>query len=164
MNNEQLYTQFFSIAKQLNEQFKIAPLLYGSLGLELTASKPLLTHSDIDVLIPTKLLYEQWDEFLAALEQMGYSLIDKREHEFKKETTSVSFAQLEELEQFVGIHEKDIETKMINGIKFMLLSVKQYELVYKKSILDGYRIHTRNKKDQQKIDLIESLITEQASQ
>lgn len=47
--------------------------------------------------------------------------------------------------------------KEIDQIKYKVLNLEQYELVYKKSIQDGYRIYTRNKKDLEKLELINRL-------
>ena len=47
------------------------------------------------------------------------------------------------------MHEAD-------GVRFLLLSLEQYLLVYQKSSKDGYRVNVRQKKDADKIRFIES--------
>ena len=51
---------------------------------------------------------------------------------------------------------KDIEMHEADGVRFLLLSLEQYLLVYQKSSKDGYRVNVRQKKDADKIKFIES--------
>jgi len=152
-----LERDFSILASELNKKLKIIPLMYGSLGLEhITSIK--LKHSDIDILIPKIFINERWNDLKEIVESLGYRLEDIREHEFSNDRVRIAFSDIEELEAFVGIKEQDIMEKEINRIKYKVLSLEQYEMVYKKSIKDGYRIQMRNKKDQEKLDLINRLM------
>ena len=51
---------------------------------------------------------------------------------------------------------KDIEMREADGVRFLLLSLEQYLVVYQKSSKDGYRVNVRQKKDADKIRFIES--------
>ena len=62
----------------------------------------------------------------------------------------------EELEPFAGISESDIAIFEANHIQFRLLTLEQYLKVYTASSKDGYRMNVKEKKDQEKIDLIYS--------
>ena len=146
---------FFENARLLQEKMQIVPLLYGSLGLEYL-TKENLGADDIDILIPEIYLAEQWSVFRAMLERNGYRLIDVHEHTFEKDGIHFSYACLEELEPFTGISESDIAIFEANHIQFRLLTLEQYLKVYTASSKDGYRMNVKEKKDQEKIDLIYS--------
>ena len=144
---------FFENARLLHQEMQIIPLLYGSLGLEYL-TKENLGADDIDILIPEIFLAEQWSVFRAMLERNGYRLIDVHEHTFEKDGIHFSYACLEELEPFAGISESDIAIFEANHIQFRLLTLEQYLKVYTASSKDGYRMNVKEKKDQEKIDLI----------
>lgn len=146
---------FFENAMLLQEKMQIVPLLYGSLGLEYL-TKENLSADDIDVLIPGVYLSEQWAAFRAMLERNGYFLIDEHEHTFEKNGIHISYASLEELELFAGINILDIPTLEADSIQFRLLTLEQYLKVYTASSKDSYRRDVKEKKDQEKIDLIRS--------
>ena len=149
---------FFGNAKLLSDSFGIVPLMYGSLGLEYLTGKN-LNADDIDILIPKTFVTDRWDEFQAVLEKAGYALIDEHEHTFEKDGIHYSYAQIEELEAFAGIPVPQIQTLENNGVQFKLLSLRQYLNVYTASANDGYRINTKNKKDSEKIALIQELLS-----
>ena len=148
--------EFYYLAKELNKKLNIIPLMYGSLGLAHITSIE-LAHSDIDILIPSVFINENWDDLKEIVENLGYKLEDIEEHEFKNDRYRIAFSSIEELETFVGIRVQDIMQREIDQIKYKILNLEQYEIVYKKSIQDGYRIQTRNKKDQEKLELINQL-------
>ncbi len=54
-----LYNEFINIAKTLNKELDITPLLYGSLGLEKVTGLN-FSPEDIDILIPLIFLEEKW--------------------------------------------------------------------------------------------------------
>ena len=146
---------FFENVRLLQGEMQIVPLLYGSLGLEYL-TKENLGADDIDILIPEIYLSEQWAAFRAMLERNGYCLIDEHEHTFVKNGISFSYARLEELEPFAGIYISDIPILKANSIQFRLLTLDQYLKVYTASSKDGYRRDVKEKRDQEKIDLIRS--------
>ena len=145
---------FFENAKLLNEKFGIVPLMYGSLGLEYITHES-LNVDDIDVLIPEVFLTERWNEFQDVLYTEGYCLVDEAEHTFEKAGLSISYASLDGLESFAQISLRDIQQYTVDQVSFKVLSLSQYLNVYRASIKDGYRIHGRQKKDSEKIELIE---------
>ncbi len=149
---------FFANAKLLTNTFNITPLMYGSLGLEYLTGKN-LNADDIDILIPRTFLTDRWHDFRAVLEKNGYVLIDEHEHTFKKKEIHYSYAQIEELESFAGIPLSEIEIVDNGNIRFKLLSLLQYLKVYTASAKDGYRINTKNKKDSEKIALIQEQLS-----
>ncbi|MBQ2668144.1 MAG: GTPase HflX [Clostridia bacterium] len=149
---------FLQNAQLLQALFEITPLLYGSLGLEYLTGDD-LNAEDIDILIPKTHLQEGWAEFRTMLEEDGYVLVDEHEHTFEKDGIQYSYAQIEELESFAGIPMAEIETTEKDGVPFQLLSLEQYLQVYMASSKDGYRVHTRNKKDAEKIALIEEWLS-----
>lgn len=145
---------FFENAKLIYDKFGIVSLMYGSLGLEYITNEN-LNADDIDILIPKVFIADRWNEFKGFLISEGYVLLDEHEHTFQKNNTSYSYASIEELQSFAGIELPDIEWRCSNEIQFRVLSLEQYLKVYRASAKDGYRITVREKKDNDKIALIE---------
>ncbi len=145
---------FFENAKLLYDNFDIIPLMYGSLGLEYITNEN-LNADDIDILIPEVFVIERWNEFKHFLTSKEYILLDEHEHTFEKNGILYSYASIEELKSFAEIEQPDIEQRCSNGIKFKVLSLKQYLKVCRASVKDGYRITVREKKDNDKIAFIE---------
>ena len=146
---------FLENARILSDKFDIAPLLYGSLGLEYLTGDD-LGADDIDILVPCVFITERWHEFKSLLEAHGYVLTDEHEHTFVCDGVTYSYADIEDLESFAGINAEDIEMREADGVHFLLLSLEQYLAVYQKSSKDGYRVNVRQKKDADKIRFIES--------
>ena len=149
------FNLFLENARFLSDKFDIVPLLYGSLGLEYLTGDD-LGADDIDILVPRVFITDRWQEFKAVLEEHGYVLADEHEHTFARDGVAYSYADIEDLDPFAGIHMKDIEMREADGVRFLLLSLEQYLLVYQKSSKDGYRVNVRQKKDADKIRFIES--------
>ena len=149
------FNLFIENAHFLSDKFGIVPLLYGSLGLEYLTGDD-LGADDIDILVSRVFITDRWQEFKAVLEEHGYVLVDEHEHTFARDGVAYSYADIEDLEPFVGICMKDIEMREAEGIGFLLLSLEQYLAVYKQSSKDGYRVNVRQKKDADKIRFIES--------
>ena len=146
---------FLENARLLSDNLDIVPLLYGSLGLEYLTGDA-LGSDDIDILVPRVFITERWHEFKALLEAQGYVLVDEHEHTFVRDDVAYSYADIEDLESFAGIHAEDIEMHEVDGVRFMVLTLEQYLAVYQKSSKDGYRVNVRQKKDADKIRFIES--------
>ena len=149
------FNLFLENARILSENLGIVPLLYGSLGLEYLTGDA-LDADDIDILVPRVFITDRWQEFKAVLEEHGYVLVDEHEHTFVRDGVAYSYADIEDLESFAGIHAEDIEMHEVDGVRFMLLTLEQYLAVYQKSSKDGYRVNVRQKKDADKIRFIES--------
>lgn len=157
-NDANKYSLFLKNAKELNDNFGIIPLLYGSLGLEII-TKENLNSDDIDILIPDEYVRKnKWEELKQFLESNGYKLIDEHEHTFIKDNIKYSYSYIEDLEPFANILIDSINTYESKGIKYKLLSLEQYLKVYERSSLDGYRINKKEKKDNEKIKLIKEKI------
>ena len=148
------FNLFLENARFLSDKFDIVPLLYGSLGLEYITGDA-LDADDIDILVPRVFITERWHEFKSLLEAQGYVLADEHEHTFVRDGVAYSYADIEDLESFAGIRIKDIEMHEADGVRFLLLSLEQYLAIYQKSSKDGYRVNVRQKKDADKIRLIE---------
>ena len=149
------FNLFLENARLLSNNPCMVPLLYGSLGLEYLTGDA-LGSDDIDILVPRVFITDRWQEFKAVLEEHGYVLADEHEHTFVRDGVAYSYADIEDLEFFAGIHAEDIEMHEVDGIRFLLLSLEQYLAVYKQSRKDGYRVNVRQKKDADKIRFIES--------
>ena len=149
------FNLFLENARLLSDKLGIVPLLYGSLGLEYL-TRDVLGVDDIDILVPRVFITDCWQEFKAVLEDRGYVLVDEHEHTFVRDGVAYSYADIEDLKSFAGINTEAIERHETDGVRFLLLSLEQYLVVYQKSSKDGYRVNVRQKKDADKIRFIES--------
>ena len=147
------YSEFLSVAAKINGALHMTPLLYGSLGLEQRLGVSLAS-DDIDVLLPQRALNAGWQRLITVMEQLGYTLLDEKEHEFVKGDFRVAYAPLEDLEPFAGVDIRMIPLIRENGISYYLPELQDYLRVYEASSRDGYRKNVKNKQDRQKIDLI----------
>lgn len=148
---------FLENAKLLSREFGIVPLMYGSLGLEYLTGEN-LNADDIDILIPEVFLHGRWSEFRELLAKWGYVLTDEREHAFEKDGIAYSYASIEELQVFAGVPVCAIGQVSCDQVDFRLLSLEQYRKVYTASAKDGYRVDVRQKKDGDKLAIIESCL------
>ncbi len=149
--------EFLYIAELLNRQLNIVPLLFGSLGLEQRLHTN-LNADDIDILIPEVFMNEKWNNIVTIMNNNGYCLYDLHEHAFEKSGISVAFASIEDLMPFAGINLTKIPVIEETGICYYLLNLQDYLKVYIASSKDGYRKNTKNKKDEEKIELINKAI------
>ena len=154
------YGEFLSAAKQINKTFQVSPLLFGSLGLERRLGIS-LNSDDIDVLLPERLLTDDWQRLIAMMEDLSYTLQDEEEHEFVKGDFRMAFASIENLEPFAGVDLNTIPLITDQGASYYLLELPDYLRVYEASSKDGYRKNVKNKQDQQKIDLILKALEEE---
>ena len=145
--------EFLCVSESLNKKLDIVPLLFGSLGLEQRLHTS-LNADDIDVLIPEVFLNEKWDSIVAVMNDNGYVLHDLHEHAFEKSGLSFAFGSIESLTPFAGIDIDKIPIIEESGICYYLLDLQDYLKVYTASSKDGYRKNIRNKKDEEKIKLI----------
>lgn len=152
------FKNFLENAKLLNGQFRIVPLLYGSLGLE-NITEADLHSDDIDILIPGEFVTgDNWLPLVAFLEAQGYTLVDEHEHTFLKDDIEYSYAAIENLKSFANIDPKDIGIYEKSGVRYKSLSLDQYLTVYQRSLEDDYRVNVFKKKeqDEEKISFIKS--------
>lgn len=154
------YGEFLSAAAQINETFQVSPLLFGSLGLERRLGIS-LNSDDIDVLLPERLLTDDWQRLIAMMEKLSYTLQDEEEHEFVKGDFRMAFASVENLEPFAGVDRYHIPLITDQGASYYLLELPDYLRVYEASSKDGYRKNVKNKQDQQKIDMILKALEEE---
>ena len=154
------YSEFLSAAAQINKTFQVSPLLFGSLGLERRLGIS-LNPDDIDVLLPERLLTDDWQRLIAMMEKLSYTLQDEEEHEFVKGDFRVAYASIENLEPFAGVDLNAIPLITDQGASYCLLELPDYLKVYEASSRDGYRKNVKNKQDQQKIDMIQKVLGEE---
>jgi hypothetical protein len=148
------YQEFLRIAKCLNTELDITPVLYGSLGLSRLIKQD-LNSQDIDILVPQKYITSEWDQFQKTLSKINYQVVDEHEHEFISLDTKVGVAFEEDLLPFANIDHRKLKIVSEGGINYKVLDLNQYRRVYEASSIDSYRTKS-NKKDSEKIKLIDS--------
>ena len=151
------YKEFLKIAKHLNSELNIIPVLYGSLGLSKIIQKD-LNSKDIDILVPQKYITTDWKKLIKTLQKINYQLVDEKEHEFIYLNNRVGIAFEEDLFPFAKINYKNLKIVTDSGVKYKILNITQYKKVYEVSKNDSYRSQKNNKKDLEKIKLIDNYI------
>lgn len=154
-----LYKEFLTIAKLLNQQLEIVPVLYGSLGLE-KVTKLNFSPQDIDILIPLSFLEEKWQLLQDVMDQLGYTMVNFQEHEFLKNDIKIGFAFTEDLLAFADVDYKNLKVIDDNGSRYYLLTISDYIKVYTRSLQDGYRRNKNNNKDLNKIEILNEIVQE----
>ncbi|MBF0786581.1 MULTISPECIES: phosphoribosylanthranilate isomerase [unclassified Streptococcus] len=160
-----MFSSFLEIAEQLNK-VGIVPLLMGSLGLEIRTGE-VWTPQDIDIHVPSdprgweapdESRIDQFDVLNQIMENLGYRLVDRHEHEFQKEGLSVEFGGMNSLPEFAGIPLKDLQVEVQDGVSFYLPTLEQYLKIYQASSKDSYRAENNNQKDFAKIDYLKQML------
>ena len=152
------YKEFLKIAKCLADELSIIPILYGSLGLAKLIGKN-LNSKDIDILVPQKYITTEWEQLQKALSKINYKLADEKEHEFICGDSKIGIAYEEDLLPFANVEYKELKIEDDNGVKYKTLDLFQYRKVYEASKKDSYRLQNKNKKDSEKIEMIDEYIT-----
>ena len=153
------YDQFLRIADLINQRLQVKPLLFGSLGLEVRLGIS-LGADDIDILIPGKLLRDDWNKVMNLMGEGGYTLSSTDKNEFDKNGIHVSFAAIEELGPFAGVDIKAVPVVTDTGVSYLLLELSDYLKVYKALSKDVHRRDEKKKRDREKIALINQAIGE----
>lgn len=131
-----LYEEFINIAKTLNKELEIIPVLYGSLGLEKATGLD-FSPQDIDLLVPLTYLEEKWQSLKYVIEQSGYQLVNLHEHEFRKDRIKIGIAYVEDLKPFADVDHNSLKVVEGHGAVYYSLTVSDFLKVYNKSLLDG---------------------------
>jgi len=157
--NKKKFEIFLEVVKELNSQFNIIPILFGSLGLYRRIGE-FGKANDIDILVPDSFLKERWSELIKIMESLNFKLSDEKEHEFVRKKEIVAFGNQGDLTKNCKIGSDALEISNINEVKFRELSPKQYLLVYKFMLRDNYRQEKLAKNDKEKINLIKEYLKE----
>ncbi|RXK18699.1 phosphoribosylanthranilate isomerase [Macrococcus sp. DPC7161] len=164
MNNI-LFKEFIKVCKELNK-VEIKPTLMGSLGLELVSNKE-WNPSDIDIHVPgDRRGWEAPDEdriynfdvINSIMNNLGFRLIDRHEHEFSNGITNIEFGCIDTLPEFANISLSDLEERNINDAHFYVPCLNQYLNIYEASSKDSYRNNNNNNKDFEKILYLKSVL------
>lgn len=151
-SNKQKFKIFLEVSRILNK-FNIIPILYGSLGLYRVIHR-FGKVNDIDILVPAEFLNQKWRDLINSMENLGFKLKDKHEHEFIRDGEIVAFGDEKDLPEYSQIDVKTLKMSEINNVRFKELSPEQYLAVYQFMLRDQYRQEKRGKADLKKIDLI----------
>jgi len=151
------YKEFLRIAKHLNIELNINPVLYGSLGLSKIIKKG-LNSEDIDILVPQKYITTDWNILIKTLQKINYQLVNKKEHEFVCRNYKIGISVEEDLLLYAKIDHKKLKIVSNNDANYKVLDINQYRKVYEKSKTDSYRAQKNNKKDLKKLKLIDNYI------
>lgn len=160
-----MFQAFLEIAEQLNK-LGITPLLMGSVGLERRTGRDWQA-GDLDIHVPSdprgweapddERIY-QADALISMMNQLGYVLVDRHEHEFHKDGLSVEFGGLHSLPEFAGVELEDLEELETAGVRYYLPTLEQYLKIYQASSKDSYRAENNNQKDFAKIAYLEEIL------
>lgn len=138
------------------QSLHIEPVLYGSQGVSLYLGA-FKKFEDTDLLVDPEWLNDRWPQLIAHMNDAGYNLTNEREHEFKNEReAAVAFADITILvKDGITTSLDDAITKLqIGDNTLQTLTPHAFKRAYEFSAQDGYRIQTRNKKDQRVLELL----------
>ncbi len=155
--NKEKFKVFLEVAKALNKNFNITPVLFGSLGLYRIIGE-FNKANDTDVLIPEEFIHERWNELINFMRNLNFELKDEHEHEFIREGEIVAFGAETDLIKYIQINPETLKTSKVEEAKFRELSPEQYLDLYKFMLRDVYRQEKRGKADQEKIALIQKYL------
>ncbi len=156
-----LLKEFLDIAKLLNK-INITPTLMGSVGLEYVTDVS-WNPGDLDIHVPGdprgwdapfEARIKNFDDIKRVMEAQGYTLVDRHEHEFKKDTISVEFGCIDTLPGFAGVSIDVLEKKVVDGAEFFILAPEYFLKLYEASSQDSYRNDNNNNKDFEKIEFL----------
>lgn len=166
--NTVLFEEFLMICKSLN-QVGIQPTLMGSLGLEIRTQETWYPQ-DIDIHVPgdprgwqapdEERIY-QFEIILTLMNQLGYQLVDRHEHEFSNGQTSVEFGCIDTLPDFADIPLANLPVIHIGEATFKLPNLSHFLKIYQSSSQDSYRNDQNNHKDFEKIAFLKQLLKEE---
>ncbi|MBG9980373.1 phosphoribosylanthranilate isomerase [Facklamia sp. DSM 111018] len=163
---DKYYREFLIICAELNK-IGIIPTLMGSVGLEYITRRS-WQPTDLDIHVkgdprgweaPDDQRIYDWEKIYSMMQKLGYELIDRHEHEFKKEDLHVEFGSISSLYDFAGVEEDEL-THIKEEVEFLVPSKEQYLNIYKASAQDSYRNDQNNGKDFLKIKYLEELDSE----
>jgi len=131
------YKIFQKVTATLNS-VEIIPIIFGSFGLNMVIGSHFKAN-DIDFLVPSRFIKEEWIKLKSIIQDLGFKLIDEKEHEFEKDGEVVAFAKQTDLDELVKINPEDLKIRELEGVKFKELSARQYLACYKTLQRDTYR-------------------------
>jgi hypothetical protein len=149
------YELFVRLTKILNSDFRITPVLYGSLGLGKRLEMD-MHPKDVDIMIPeVNLKGAAFERIKSMMKKEGFMIYDLHEHEFiSKSCIKVAFTNTEHLIAFANIDITKLPFVVKDGANYYLLSLEDYLKVYEEALKDPYRREDEKKKDVVKIQLI----------
>ena len=148
---------FLEVAKALNREYNMVPILYGSLGLNRLIGE-FGPAGDIDILVPPRYIQEDWPKFRIFIERLGFILKDEHEHEFERDGIRTAFGNEYELKTFTGIDYENLEIEELKGARFKRLNAEQYLRVYELMGRDNYRVKKRGSEDLDKLRRIREFL------
>jgi len=157
--NKKEFQIFLEVARKLNNNFNIVPILFGSLGLYRKIGESGKAN-DIDILVPDSFLKEKWSELIKLMEGLNFKLSNEKEHEFIKNSEIVAFGKASNLAEISKINPDILKISEVDKVKFKELSAEHYLLCYQSMLRDHYRQKKRGKADEEKIALIKKYLEE----
>lgn len=140
----------------------IEPILYGSAGASLYVGE-FKKVGDIDLLIESRWLKDDWKVFIEMMSRHGFSLFDQKEHEFMdKLGEKLSFAEKDVLvRDKICDPSKDLVKRRVGDLEVTTLSPAAFRQAYLFSSKDGYRHERRTIKDEQVVALFDKYLAAQ---
>ena len=143
--------RFREIVTALNRQYRIVPVLYGSLGLSRLMPGE-ITVNDIDILVPDEYLENRWDELRDTVKALGYTLMSVTDRQFERTGQQVQFAPISDLDD-IDLELKDLVITEEKHACYYELDLEQYRAVYEFCLADDER--TDKEKDTAMLHMID---------
>lgn len=155
--NRDKFDVFLEVARGLNKEFNVMPVLYGSLGLNLVVGE-FTKSGDIDILVKRELVKEDWGKLMDFMKSLGFELKDEWEHEFSRKGCSVAFAKEDILMELAGIDAGSLTEIDFEGARFRIPTAEQFLTIYQLMDRDEYRKEKRGKEDMEKVDFLKKYL------
>lgn len=147
-NHDLIYSVLMEIVAAITRNFNSAPIIYGSLGVELALNQNYDAH-DIDLLLPDIICEDP--KLLTLMRKQGYKKQDKPYLAFVKNGIEVEIAKWSYWVKTAGfISEPDLHVQ-VGGQSLTVLSLKNQWNLYKYLVNHSLRSDVKRQRDQQKL-------------
>jgi hypothetical protein len=141
--------EFFALAKKMNEQFSIIPLLIGSVGLNMLVDDDVWM-GDLDIVIPHYMRPDRkWicPNYVKFMENEGYEFVDVWEGEFHKGEIMIHTSGDNLFEGYADIDIRSCPIVQTDGAIYKMLTLEQHLILYTATAEYKFRDREENNLD-----------------
>jgi len=158
--NQRKFKVFLKIAKELNKQFNVKPVLFGSLGIYRSINKMGQKTNDVDILLPEKYFNEKSEKLELMMNKLGFvrKRKGKKSFDFILKNQIISFSKPNDLVRVIKSKLNDLKETRKSGAVFKEVLPLQYLSFYEYLLKNTYRQKKRKGADRKKIEMIKKYL------
>lgn len=158
--NQRKFKVFLKIAKELNKQFNVKPVLFGSLGIYRSINKMGQKTNDVDILLPEKYFNEKSEKLELMMNKLGFvrKRKGKKSFDFILKNQIISFSKPNDLVRVIKSKLNNLKETRKNGAVFKEVLPLQYLSFYEYLLKNIYRQKKRKGADREKIAMIKNYL------